>query len=211
MANATLSKDLLSDQAYALLRSAIVSGEHAPGERLVESVIARDLGISQAPVREAVKRLAHEGLVTSEPRRGSYVTAIEPGEFEIARELRAALEQISGRVAAVEATPADLEYLRSVVEQMRQALASGEVAEFRGLDMGFHAYVIGIAKRRVLDRVWTTLEPLLVSQRVIGDPEQVGDRERVVHWHEELVEALESRDPEVAGQAFLVHARGQLD
>lgn len=210
MADAEFSKDLLSDRVYAIIRSSIVSGEREPGDRLVESEIARRLGISQAPVREAVKRLVHEGLITTEPRRGSYVTAIEPEELEIARQLRAVLEQIGGRVAAAEISPDDLAHLRSVVDQMRVAVAAGEPGEFRSLDMAFHAYVIGIGNHAILDRVWATLEPLLVSQRVIGDPGYDGDREQVVRWHEELIEVLESGDTEAAGQAFFVHAAGQL-
>jgi DNA-binding GntR family transcriptional regulator len=209
MADITLSKDLLSDRVYALIRSSIVSGEREPGDRLVESEIARQLGISQAPVREAVKRLTHEGLLTNEPRRGSYVTSISPEEFEIARELRAALEQIGARTAAVEATPADIAQLRSIVDRMRQASTSADAGEFRDLDMKFHATAIGISRRAILDRVWATLEPLLVSQRVIGDPGYHGDREKVVRWHEELIDALESGDADAAGKAFYAHAAGQ--
>ncbi len=210
MADTELSKDLLSDRVYAIIRSSIVSGEREPGDRLVESEIARRLGISQAPVREAVKRLAHEGLITNEPRRGSYVTAISPEEFEIARQLRAVLEQIGGKTAAVEASPADLAHLRSIVENMHHAVATADSGEFRSLDMDFHAYVIGIGKHAILDRVWATLEPLLVSQRAIGDPGYDGDREQVVRWHEELIEVLESGDAAAAGDAFYVHAAGQL-
>ncbi|MGO4429640.1 GntR family transcriptional regulator, partial [Streptomyces sp. MCAF7] len=72
--DAPLPRQLLSDHVYARLRDWIVSGELVPGQRVVESEIARRMGTSQAPAREAIKRLAHEGLVNSLPRQGTYVT-----------------------------------------------------------------------------------------------------------------------------------------
>ena len=66
---ASVTQELLSDKVYGLVRRAILDGTQAPGSRLVESEIARSLGVSQAPVRDAIKRLGHEGLVTSLPRR----------------------------------------------------------------------------------------------------------------------------------------------
>jgi DNA-binding GntR family transcriptional regulator len=204
-----LPKDLLSDRVYAMIRSSILSGERGPGDRLIESEIARRLGISQAPVREAVQRLAHEGLVVTEPRRGSYVTSISPQEFEIARELRAALERIGARTATAAVVQRDLDHLRSITTTMRHAVAISDSAAFRRLDMEFHAYVVGIGKRAILDRVWSTLEPLLVSQRAIGDPSYDGDREQIVRWHENLIDSLESGDAEAAGEAFFIHATGQ--
>src|ERR1700678_4172389 len=91
---ASVTQELLSDKVYGLVRRAILDGTQAPGSRLVESEIARSLGVSQAPVRDAIKRLGHEGLVTSLPRRGSYVTELSEHEFAIGRELRAAVEQV---------------------------------------------------------------------------------------------------------------------
>src|SRR5690606_40747212 len=87
----SISRGLLSDQVYDLILASILDGSRAPGSRVVESEIARQLGISQAPVREAVKRLVHAGLVVSVARHGSYVTEISPREFAIARQMRATL------------------------------------------------------------------------------------------------------------------------
>ena len=96
-----LPRVLLSDQAYDLMRRSILDGTLSPGARIVESEIARRLGVSQAPVREAVKRLAHEGLVTVLPRRGSYVAQISVDEVDDAREVRAMLEEAAARDAVV--------------------------------------------------------------------------------------------------------------
>src|SRR6478735_2178730 len=141
MTDGLLSRDLLSDRVYAIIRASIVSGEREPGDRLVESEIARRFGISQAPVREAFKRLAHDGLVMTKPRRGSYVTSISSEELEIARQLRAVIEQMGARIAAVSVSTAEVGHLRSITRRMRDAAAKVDSGEFRTLDMEFHAYV----------------------------------------------------------------------
>ena len=210
MSVGVLSRELLSDRVYAVIRSSIVNGEREPGDRLIESEIARRLGTSLSPVRDALKRLSHDGLVMTAPRRGSYVTAISSEEFETARQLRAVLEQIGARAAVAIVTQSDLDHLRSITAQMRHAVARGDSGECRGLDMEFHTYVIGIGKRAILDRVWAALEPLLVSQRAIGDASYDGDPEQIVQWHEDLIDTLESGDADAAGTAFYVHAAGQL-
>lgn len=207
---AQFSKQLLSDRVYDLIRASILDGSRAPGSRVVESEIARSFSISQAPVRDAVRRLVHAGLVTSEPRRGSYVTELSEEDFAMARQLRAALEGIGARAAVEHLTERDLTELREIVALMGEAVAAGGFAEFRSLDMRFHHRVMVIADGAVLGRVWDTLEPLLISQHAISDPAYAGERSKLVRWHSDLIEALESRDPEVASAAFAAHASGAL-
>jgi DNA-binding GntR family transcriptional regulator len=210
MTYAALSKDLLSDRIYDMLRASILDGSREPGARLVESEIARGMNVSQAPVREAVKRLVHEGLVTSAPRRGSYVTEVTRDEFELARQLRAAVESVGARSAVASLTTADLVDLRDIVARMGEAVSVGDWAGFRSLDAEFHARVVLIGDRAVLSRVWGVLEPLLMSQRAIGDPAYPGDRFTVVQWHDDLVNTLAAGDPEAAAAAFFAHASGAL-
>ncbi|WP_223628986.1 GntR family transcriptional regulator [Microbacterium sp. EST19A] len=211
MPDTMISRGLLSDQVYEIILASILDGSRAPGTRVVESEIARQQGISQAPVREAVKRLVHAGLVESVPRHGSYVTDISQEEFAIARTMRASIEREAARIAASEATSSDIERLRSVVAQMQRAIDSDDRAAFRALDVEFHRSVITSTGRAVLARLWDTLEPMLVSQRAIGDPGYLGDRSRVVSWHSDLIAALVDGDPEAAAAAFAEHASGALD
>lgn len=211
MPDTMISRGLLSDQVYEIILASILDGSRAPGTRVVESEIARQQGISQAPVREAVKRLVHAGLVESVPRHGSYVTEISPEEFAIARTMRASIEREAARIATSEATSSDIERLRSVVAQMQRAIDSDDRAAFRALDVEFHRSVISSTGRAVLARLWDTLEPMLVSQRAIGDPGYLGDRSRVVSWHSDLIAALVDGDPEAAAAAFAEHASGSLD
>ena len=206
--DASVTQELLSDKVYGLVRKGILDGSQAPGSRLVESEIARTLGVSQAPVRDAIKRLVHEGMVISLPRRGNYVTELSPEEFAIGRELRAAVEQIGAQTVA-RLTGVDTSRLRAVAEQMVVAAAADDRAELRLLDMRFHRTAVELADSPLLMRVWSIMEPSLISQHVIGDPAFAGDWDAVAQDHVRLVELLDAGDASVAGQAFFVHAVGQ--
>ena len=211
MSEMEIGRELLSDKVYDMILASILDGTRAPGDRIVESEIARRLGVSQAPVREAVKRLVHAGLVTSEPRRGSYVTEISPEEFAIARELRADLESVGARAAVGIISDADVAALRAIVQHMETAVAAGDWAVFRQYDMEFHRRALAVGGHAILSRVWDALEPILVSQRAIGDPSFAGNRAVMVKWHSDLIDALISGDAEAAGRAFYAHASGALE
>jgi len=206
---ASVTQELLSDKVYGLVRRAILDGTQAPGSRLVESEIARSLGVSQAPVRDAIKRLGHEGLVTSLPRRGSYVTELSDHEFAIGRELRAAVERQGAEVVSAD-EHADTTALRDIADRMVSAAAAqGARAELRLLDMEFHRTAVELADSPLLMRVWSIMEPSLISQHVIGDPDFAGDWGAVAKDHVRLVDLLDAGEPKAAGKAFYVHAAGQ--
>lgn len=210
MAEFGISTGLLSDQVYDLILASILDGSRAPGSRVVESEIARQIGISQAPVREAVKRLVHAGLVESRPRHGSFVTEISPEEFAVARRMRAMIEAAGARVAVESLDPGLVARLGDIVGRMQVAIDDNIWADFRTLDVEFHRGVIRSTGSSVLARLWDTLEPMLISQRAIGDPSYLGDRREIVQWHRDLIDALESGDPDAAADAFAEHASGAL-
>jgi DNA-binding GntR family transcriptional regulator len=205
-----ISRELLSDQVYDLIRASILDGSRVPGSRLVESEIARQLSVSQAPVREAVKRLVHEGLLTSVPRNGSFVTEVSPEEFEVARQMRAALERFAAEATVPLVNDALVATLTGIVERMHRAVVDGDWADFRSADMDFHRTVLTHNGLSVLKRLWVNLEPLLLSSGALGNPAFPGDRQAVVGWHLELIAALESGDAARAGAAFHEHAVGGL-
>ncbi|NYF16595.1 DNA-binding GntR family transcriptional regulator [Microbacterium sp. AK009] len=210
MRSESISRGLLSDQVYELLRSSILDKSRRPGSRLVESELARNLEVSQAPVREALKRLVHEGLVVSAPRRGSYVTEFSRDEFEVARQLRAVVEQLGAQLAARAVTEEELTDLDRVVEKMQDSVARHDWATFRLCDMEFHTRALELARQPVLQRVWSALQPALISQRAIGDPAFADSGETMVQWHADLVDVLRSGEADRAGEMFRAHASGAL-
>jgi len=201
----TIDRQLLSDQVYDLILASILDGTREPGSRVVESEIARDLGVSQAPVREAVKRLTHSGLLVAVPRSGSYVTQISPEERAVLRELRADLEAISARIAAKLISEETLLELHDITAAMHKANQASDWATFRALDTRFHRTVVAASNVPVLLHVWDVLEPTLLSQRVLGDP-SFTEPQHLAGWHEELISALTSGDPVAAAKAFQEHS-----
>ncbi|HEU4424632.1 MAG TPA: GntR family transcriptional regulator [Pilimelia sp.] len=210
MAERSLHKELLSDQVYEVIRRSIVSGEAQPGDRIKEGDIARELGVSQAPVREALKRLVHEGLVTYLPRRGNFVTEISAEAASDAREVRVVIEALAGRrLAAGAVRPEVIASLRDIVAQMRAAAVPADVPRFRDLDLAFHRRVCAAGGNSFVERVWQMMEPSLRTLRVVSDPLFSGSWAEMAELHADLVDVLEARDPDRAARLFAAHARGE--
>lgn len=208
---------LLSEQVHRQLRAAIVAGDLAPGERLVESEIARRLGVSQAPVREAIRQLAHEGLVNSVARRGSTVAEISASDADRARRVRVALESLAAR-EAVDVWTADAdargrghERLDEVVGRMRVAAERDRPLDLRQADLDFHRAVVETGGNAFLLRAWTQLETSLYVLQVLGDPFHMGSLQAAVGWHTVLVDALVGGDADAAAAAFARHAAGDVE
>jgi len=201
--------ELLSDRVYDAIRGWILSGELAPGMRVVESEIARVLGTSQTPAREAVRRLAHEGLVTYRPRLGNFVTEISQVEAREAREVRVLLESAAARRATGHVPPEDLELLRIEMQRMIEAADHHDIGAFREADLRFHRQVLATSGNSMLLRVWRTLEPALWSLQVVSNAMYAGDWGLMARRHLDLIEVLAGTDPEDSARLFSAHARGE--
>ncbi|MFD4944956.1 GntR family transcriptional regulator [Streptomyces sp. NPDC058239] len=202
------SGGLLSDRVYRLLRSAILSGEMVPDQRIVESDIAKRLGISQAPVREAVKRLVHESLVTHVPRLGSRVANISIEQAEQARELRGLLEEFAARATAQRRAEGYVDQLNSVIDDMRRAARQDDPTSFRDSDMAFHRLVCQASGNHLLPRLWEVMEPSLWTLRVVSNPFYTGSRDKLVDEHARLLDILVNGREDDAAEAFRRHATG---
>ena len=205
----TSRPELWSDRVYETIRGWILSGELSPGTRVVESEVARLLGTSQAPAREAVRRLAHEGLVTHRPRQGNFVTVISPIEAREAREIRAVLETAAARRAAGHLSAADLDALRAEVRRMCAAADVKDIGAFREADMRFHRRACGYSGNSMLLRIWRMLEATLWNLQVVSSAMYSGDWRAMALRHEDLINALADGDPAEAARLFSAHARGE--
>ena len=201
--------ELLSDRVYDAIRGWILSGELAPGMRVVESEIARVLGTSQTPAREAVRRLAHEGLVTYRPRLGNFVTEISQVEAREAREVRILLEAAAARRATGHVPPEELELLRVEVQRMSEAADHHDIGAFREADLRFHRQVLATSGNSMLLKVWRTLEPALWNLQVVSNAMYAGDWGLMAIRHFDLIEVLAGTDPEDSARLFSAHARGE--
>ena len=194
----------LSEDAYDALRAAILAGRLQPGERIVEADIARQMATSRSPVREAVRKLEHEGLLEYVPRRGTIVVGLSLDDVADAYQLRAHLEAYGARLAATRATEAQLARLLEMIERMRQSAVANDLEGLVAADVEFHRLVCEAASSRRLLQLWETLNPAgwtLVSGLSAIDLslEQIAER------HRPILAALQSRTPDHAENIIRCH------
>lgn len=201
-----MEKTLLSTRVYDRVRGDILSGRLAPGERLVEMRLAMKLGVSQGTVREAIKRLAAEGLILSVPHRGSYVTTVDSFEVRHAYRVRASLERIAAEDFCAHATSADIDAVEAQVEAMRTAARKGDGDALVMHDATFHRLVWERCANPVLPRLWDVLEPSMRSLTPLSNRLYFQDLRQVAETHAPLAQALRARDASRAADLFADHA-----
>jgi DNA-binding GntR family transcriptional regulator len=188
----------------------IKEGTLVPGEQLVESQLARRLQVSQAPVRDALKQLGHEGLVTHVRHQGNFVASYTADEVAQAKFVRAELEAVAGRLATGRLDATMRARLDDLIKQMHAAAEAKKLGDFRELDFVFHRSVIEASGNVYLPRMWDLIEPSLRSMHVLGDPAFAGDWHEVADWHRSLLDLLDGDDPDAAASLFHAHAAGEL-
>ncbi len=192
------------------LRAEILSGELAPGERLVEEQIRQRFAISRAPLREALRTLANQGLVEHLPRRGTRVTELSRQDIDELFDLRVLLERhaISCALPLRRGAGADpLATVRAQLDAMRRADAAGDDLEKDDAHRAFHAAIVALAGNHQLD---LAIEPILLRlQRPMAAnlrrETALNGRHAGIRRHELLLTALESDDPAVVLAALEQH------
>jgi DNA-binding GntR family transcriptional regulator len=199
---AAISRTVLREQVKDVLLQRIVSGELQPGDRLVETRIAQELGTSQAPVREALRDLELLRLVESEPFRGSRVRVFDEEEMIDVYPVRASLEELAARLAA-EKLQGDVSALEVEFNAMRDAVKRGDTNALVRHDIAFHRLIVEAAGNSVLEQCWKSLG---VESRITislygtyMDPAQAAER------HVKLIDAIRSGNASAAGREARKH------
>ncbi len=198
-----ISRTVLREQVKDLLLQRIASGELKPGERLVETRIAAELGTSQAPVREALRDLELLRLVESEPFKGSRVRAFGNEELVEVYPVRAVLEELAAK-EATKKLAGDVSALEAEVEAMREAARRGDVTALVRHDIAFHRLVVEAAGNPILEQCWKSLgvegRITITLYGTSIEPQEAAE------LHVPLLEAIRSRKPGAAGRAARKHA-----
>jgi len=181
----------------------IVSGEYPPGSRLVETRIAQELGVSQAPVREALRDLEQLGCIVHEPFRGCSVRAFSADELLEAFPVRAALEALAARLAAERISEQELLRLAELLETMREAARRGDAHGQSQANASFHATIVRAARNVTLERQWALLEPF--SRTFLTVSQSRLDLLALSERHIPILDALRARDPDAAADAMHRH------
>ena len=200
-----------SDLAYARLRELVLSGALPPGSVLPQGALARQLGVSTTPLREALRRLAQQGLVELGAHRDARVTPLDAAEARDLVELRQSLDPLAARLAAERRTPADLAAMRSALASLEALPPDPTVAQLAG-HRRFHAAVYTASQNRLLveslDGLWDKTDRYRRHALALGRSDaEAADR---AHEHQLLLEAVADRDGEAAEALMRRHVAGSL-
>lgn len=196
-----------ADTAYDVIHRAIVEGEFGPGERLPEEDLAERAGVSRTPVREALQRLASEGVVEFVPNRGAQVAVFSQKDLQELFDVRAVLEGFAARLAARNATDEDLSRLEKLADEM-DALAAApsqrKLDRIAELNNDFHHLIVETADNRLLAQQVAGLVKVPLVHRTFHNYDAEGLARSMAH-HRELLTALRHGDVNWAGTVMRSH------
>ncbi len=198
----------LADTAYDQLRSAILRGELPHGERLAEEEIAENLGISRTPVREALRRLAAEGLVDVAPNRGASVARWESTDLQEIFDLRAMLESYATKRATPRRTPEVIDELTGICDEMESVFARSSngrsLQSLATANRRFHRIIMEAAESPRLLSMIDSLTHVPVVMQTFTQYSQHA-LQRSLHHHREIVDAMTAGDSDWAGSIMRAH------
>lgn len=198
----------LRDVVFNTLRQAILTGELKPGERLMEIHLANRLGVSRTPIREAIRKLELEGLVTMIPRRGAEVAQITEKSMSDVLEVRRAMDALCAQLACERITEEALEHLKEACERFEQATRTKDVKKIAQADVELHDIILQATGNNRLIQLVNNLSEQMYRYRFeyIKDFSQ---HERLVEEHRIIYESLVRRDREQAARAAETHIDNQ--
>jgi DNA-binding GntR family transcriptional regulator len=200
--SSSVTRVVLREQVKELILERILSGAYRPGERLVETRIATELGTSQAPVREALRDLEILRFVESEPFRGSRVREVSQEELIEIYPVRAAIEEVAAREAATR-LDGNVDALEAELDAMHEAADANDLHAEVEHDVAFHRLIVEASGNAILLETWLSLG---IGPRTIITALRTGlDGHEIAERHRPVLEALRARDPEAAGAALRRH------
>ena len=196
----------LTDQAYEMIKEALLSLKLKPGERLVESMLAKELGISATPVRAALDRLKQEGLVEAVPFKNSYVANINEHEIEMIFELRELLEVPAIIRSAAMFSLIDLKKCDVLLQEMIEAFKSGDIESFAKPSQEFHYFFIEKFGNDKLTNILKSFDDQLERvKRITIRPSQ--NIPLFIQDYKNILAALRNKDPIKAEESLITHLR----
>ena len=193
---------LLREHVKEAIMERILSGEYEPGQRLVETRLAREFETSQVPVREALRELESLRFVESEPFRGARVREVSHEELVEIYPVRSAIEEVAVRLATI-ALDGDVRELERHLGAMEEAAADGDRHEQVRSDVAFHETIVHACGNSILGEVWRSLR---IEGRTMITTLSIGfELEKIAAIHEPILAAIRAKDPDAAAAAMRRH------
>ena len=198
----------LRDVVFNTLRQAILTGEIAPGERLMEVHLAEKLGVSRTPIREAIRKLELEGLVLMIPRRGAVVAEITEKSLRDVLEVRRSLDALSVELACDRITEAEKEELTKACDAFEKATATKNPKKIAQADVAFHDIIVRATGNMRLMQLINNLSEQMYRYRF----EYIKDEsthEQLIAEHRILLNCIENKDKATAAKTAKLHIDNQ--
>lgn len=210
--NLTLAMDdflPLRDVVFNTLREAILKGELAPGERLMEMHLANKLGVSRTPIREAIRMLEQEGLAVTIPRKGAQVAGMTEKDLQDTMEIRDALDGLAVVCACERGTDKQLDELRSAMRAFEISIEGGDVREIVACDERFHDVIYEMANNPKLQAIISASRQQMYRYRY----EYIKDtaiRNQLIEEHEKIISGFEKKDIDYVQRIMHDHLANQI-
>ena len=198
----------LRDVVFNTLRQAILTGELKPGERLMEIHLANKLGVSRTPIREAIRKLELEGLVTMIPRRGAEVAQITEKSMNDVLEVRMSLDALCVELACDRITQEGLDALRDACDAFEQSVKTKDVRKIAQADVALHDIIVQATGNQRLVQLVNNLSEQMYRYRFeyIKDSSQ---HPTLIEEHRIIYQSLVDKDKETASAAAKTHIDNQ--
>ena len=196
---------------YQKLKNAIVKRYIKQGTKLVETALAKQLKVSRTPVRGAIRRLAYEGFASYEPNKGACVIAPDIKEIQGAFFVRTQLEKAAARLAAPKMATAQLGRLQAYLDEEAQVFENHDLEEYYRINECIHLTIARAAGNPVLTRYIEELLNRTKIYLILYDPFFSMPIYPTIHEHKQLVDALKTKDPDVAQKEMEIHLNSTFE
>lgn len=210
MAKETLNSQNLHEATFQKLRSLLVEGKIAPGNKLNERELAESLNVSRTPIREAIRRLAADGLVELIANRGAIALQLSLEDVIHTFDVIADLEGFSGELAANNISNTSLSELEALQYEMMASYARRDLSSYYQLNLRIHHLINQAANNPVLSRLFTQVNARIEALRFRSNQDGV-KWEKAVEEHQEMLDALKARDGERMRNIMMRHVHNKRD
>jgi DNA-binding GntR family transcriptional regulator len=194
----------LREIVYEELKMQILTGKITPGTRMMEVELAESMGVSRTPIREAIKQLEKEGLVTIEPRKGAYASQISVKDMVDILEVRQDMEGLAAHMAAYRMAPKQLKELEAISIAYNKAVEESNMADMIKLDTEFHNLIVESCNNNILTMMINQLQELLLRFRYVYY-DNIKCVEKMPSEHTMIMEAIRDGKSDAARAAAEMH------
>lgn len=199
----TIERRVLREDIKKFLLNCIITGILQPGQRIIETRIAKELGVSQAPVREAIRELEQMGLVETIPYQGTYVKKLTRKSLKEAYEVRGILEAAAAREAARRISSQEIKEMEHLIDDMVTAAENNDHSLYVEKDIAFHEAIFKAAGNELLYKLWSTVH--MGNFTVVTTNISKRSLRELAERHKPLLDSIANRDPEQAESLAKLH------